>query len=717
MNKLKHLISLILLTVCVAFTACKNDANINTENTKKLIRINPVVQTAKRTAIEEIAEDELPSVESLSSFYLNMYLNEEDCISNNSDAGWGTYSSLADLQNQNIQVYAGTYYFKLQAYSNALNRYFESVICAEVSEENSTLSFNLIAKNNSTWNGNDGYIELKFYFPEETNPVLKSVNYKGFNSRDVVTSEGSFGNCVEYFTENEVPVAKLDLSLSAGNTGDYYFIDCVFIDENDEDGVQGIFQYTTSVSPMAYKTSKEEFTVEKFLPVQTITYHLTDATLITDENDNTFIGYYSPIFGFEFYSNRNYNWYKDKECTQRADNQALANTGNIDLYWTAEKNTRKLTIKDLDGNVILEKDIYNGTSFYLYDEYVWFGEDDSKTIYKEEYYSEQFYRDIDRINSFYKNNASYLESDLTIYGDFRPLVHLYLYELNSLSDAEPVHSGIIKNGYYYLYPNQYNTASSSYYYNFYVLDYYSDEAGTNPIKTMYSNGNRIQFNTDTDVILYVKKDVPHILTLKNIISKETICTLTIRLGELIFTETGVSTYNNSYYITGLYKFYADENAETEIEIGTELDDCFVDKTVYVHCYDYATIKSTKDEEKLWTSDTITDESGEEVLTGYYSYTAEFDGTYAVYLSEGGNKDNYFYIFINGRYDTATDDPYGERIVYSLEAGDVITIKHTLYNQNHRYGGGDNMDPIPNYATNVYDSDEMRIEISALPSLD
>lgn len=701
MNKIKRLLELSVFAVCALFTACKTQVNIN-ENANEMVKLNPVVKASERTALPNLTDVD---INDFSDFYLYCYLSEEDFKTGNYENGWGSYTSLERFKNGVQSVPAGSYYFTLQAYYNGI--YFYSDIYATVSQENNTLNFDLKPElSSNSFNGN---VILRFYFPEGTNPVLKSARYERYNN-DSINSSGnlSYSSFNEGTSEYGNPYINLQYSLYKNNTYDNYFLYFVFADE-DETGIKGFFEYSTS-APLQYNnTVYEEFTVEKFLPVQTIRYHLTDAAEITEDNDNIYTAKYSPAFGFDFYENKKNNWYLDTDCTVRADNSAFAYAEDIDLYWTASKNTRKLTIKDFEGNVLKEKVIKNNCYYYFQDIDFYTSDDEEHNDYgKSKHYAQNIYKDINKTVSLNYGNSYNLEDDLTVYVELKPYNTLTVYELNASGNAEPINTAILKYGYYYLYFGYVYNGNNSYYYNGYVTDYYSDASGLVPLETGY------QYTYKSDVVIYAKKDVPHTLTVKNIVTDETLITMNINMGQLYFTNTSVQTYNNNRSLSiNAGRYYYDNEAKELVQMNETIYDVNEDVTVYAHPCTYITLKSTKDEENLWTSDTITDTSGNDVLTGYYSYTVENDGTYAVYLDEQGTKDSYFYIFVNEVFNTSKDDPYGERIVYELKAGDVITIKHTLYNSDHRYGGGGNMDPIPDYATEIYDTDEMRIEELAL----
>lgn len=480
-NKLKNIFTGFTAALVVLLSACSNSLSspeikkgTNDINDKSLAEVYVSVRDFSRTALPDFSDSEI-TLEDLS--------NVKFYYSRNKDS-WGdyySYNSISSLESSSITLQEGTWYFRVQAYHNGLENYFLSeTVEAEVRKGGvNTIYFHLKPDYNGSWDS--GNLTINILFPEGTKPELadySGVYLSGKNEFKLDVYSNEYG-----IVSEEGAVPYFELKKTGLSTGYTYFLDFTFLDAE----TKKVFVYSTTANLLKNQTSYEEYTVEKFYPSNTITYHYPDET--------TSVQYYSPVFGVKVKNPKQYNWFFDSGCTEAAPEE-FSHSGDFHLYTSAEANTVALFFKDLEGNDVTNISLSKGHWFCLYPGTG--SVDTSKgntSLEKEGYGINHFYKDIEKNNYFYTYDTYYMYENTTVYIEYVADVKMTIRDINTDEELGVL---TVKNNYYSLRASNVSSNSNTVVFEKIAVAYYLDKEKTQKKNIGY------EYNAYEDFTLYVK---------------------------------------------------------------------------------------------------------------------------------------------------------------------------------------------------------------------
>ncbi len=479
-NKLKNIFTGFIAALVVLLSACSNSLSspeikkgTNDINDKSLVEVHVSVRNLSRTALPDFSDSEI-TLEDLSNvkFY---YSKDKD--------SWGDYyyNSISSLESSSISLKEGTWYLRIQAYCNSTSTYFLSETVEAEVRKGGVNTFYFHLKPDYHYDSNNGSFNIKILFPEGTKPEL--ADYSG------VYLSGDYENKLKIFSneyaivseEGSAPYFELQKnSLSSSYT---YLLDFTFKDTE----TNKVFIYSTSVNLLSNQTSYEEYTVEKFYPSNTITYHYPDET--------TSVQYYSSVFGVKVKNPKQYNWFFDSGCTEAAPEE-FSHSGDFHLYTSAEANTVTLFFKDLEGNDVTNISLSKGDSFNLYSGTGSVNTSKGTTsLEKEGFGVNSFYKDIEKNNYFHTYNNYYMYENTTVYIEYVADVKMTIRDINTDEELGVL---TVKNNYYSLRAWDVSSNSNTVAFEKIVVAYYLDKEKTQKKNIGYD------YKAYEDFTLYVK---------------------------------------------------------------------------------------------------------------------------------------------------------------------------------------------------------------------
>lgn len=494
-NKLKKIVTGVLLCSAVLFSACKNniaplDKEIKSDETAKIV-INVDSAASSRTALPVYEEYNTEDLTSIVLKWKNA-VSEEGSVSFRNASAMSAWERDFSLGNWTFTMEAKIGNVKFQGTSSA------SITKSDIGY---TVPVNLTLYPVTT--GLKTEVKVKVKFPKDMNGSFVSGRYstnRTFSSYDTITGEFP---TVDDETDSSLAYIEVSKEFTKENleSSSYWFIELTL---KAEDGTENgkLLKYRTSVILEEGKTSYEEFTAESedFMTCYKITYHN------GNDEEPLFVDYYTTETGYTLYGSSSYKWYTDTGFTTEAVSMDPGKAlGNKDFY--IEK-AFKITIKDCSNTLIGELFVKEGSSYYLYWNYIRLKNDSSVRVDFDRtgYSVREIYEDINKTNrkKCYDNYTP--TADETIYVDYAYKANVSLVSVNSGNEIYSFTAAY----YFYLSDTCYGGwYTSDNYVDFTVKTYYQDASKTQT----YNKDTSYYLESSDDIIIYVDEVINKVNTL------------------------------------------------------------------------------------------------------------------------------------------------------------------------------------------------------------
>ncbi len=495
-NKLKKIVTVVLLCSAVFFSACKNNLApldrevINTETAKIVINVDPAV--SERTALPVYKEYN-------TSDLTNIILKWENAASVEDSV---TFKNAGEMAGWEKELPLGTWTFTMEAKIGSAQFQGSSKVSLKRSDMGSTVPVNIILSPVET--ESKGEVKVKVKFPKNMNVSFVSgrfswdssfrSGYGTYNILDTIPTEDD---------EADSSLAYMEFAkeLSVQDYSNCYIELTLKADDETENGK--LFKFRTSAILEKGKTSYEEFTVtsEDFMSCYKINYY------IGNSSEPAYVDYYTTEYGYTLYGNSSsYEWYTDSSYTTKASSKGPGTSkGDLNFYLEA---AYKITIKDCSDNLVGELLVKDGTSYYLDFDYIYVSGNSNVRVNfnRPGYYVKARYEDVEKTKYKDYYDTYTPTSDETIYVD-------YVYSANvsfvSLNSGKEIYS-FTANEYFTLYDNRYYSYNNSNnYVDFTVKTYYKDASKTQS----YNIETNYYLENSEDIIIYVDEVINKVNTL------------------------------------------------------------------------------------------------------------------------------------------------------------------------------------------------------------
>ncbi|MCQ2585166.1 MAG: hypothetical protein MJ185_06200 [Treponema sp.] len=496
-NKLKKIVTAVLLCSAVFFSACKNNLtpldrevkNEGTSETAKIV-INADPAASERTALPVYKEYNTNDLQDIVLKWKNAASAEDSVKFRNAGemSGWEKEFSL------------GNWTFTMEAKIGSVQFLGTSEVSLKRSDMGSTVPVNIILSPVET--ESKAEVKIRVKFPKDMNVSFVSGRCSRNNSfssnYDIYNIPGSLPT-EDDETDSSLAYVEFSDEFSTKDNNDLY-IELTF---KAEDGTENgkLFKFRTKAILEEGKTSYEEFTAksEDFMTCYKINYY------IGKRLEPVYVDYYTTEYGYTLYGPSSYEWYTDSSYITKASSKGPgASKGDLDFYLEA---AYKITIKDCSGNLVGELLVKDGSRYYLGDKYIYLYDNSSVRVNfdRSGYYVRGRYQDIDKKNQ--KSYYSYYTptSDETIYIDYGYSANVSFVSLNS---GKEIYS-FTANEYFYLYENSYTSHSSGDYIDFKVKAFYKDASKTQE----YSKGTKYELENSETITIYVDEVMNRVNTL------------------------------------------------------------------------------------------------------------------------------------------------------------------------------------------------------------